>query len=60
MIITGRDFIENVCKALDIDSSRVTEININAKYGDTVAITVNEIGDERLYSIIKDISRGKK
>lgn len=50
-ILRGRDLITAVCKALDIDDTRVRRVIISADFDDVVVVYVTHIGDDRLLQV---------
>lgn len=53
--ILAIDFITEVCRVMDIDSSTVQRIEIEAAVGGLVNIVIYHIADERLYEITKKL-----
>lgn len=53
--ILANDFIVEVCRVMDIDSSTVRRIEIEAEVGGLVNITLYHIADDRLYEITKKL-----
>ena len=46
--ITSKEFIRSLCAAMDMDSSRVTAIKIDAHAGGHVLITVDHLMDGKV------------
>lgn len=53
--ILAIDFITEVCRVMDIDSSTVQRIEIEAAVGGLVNIVIYHIADDRLYEITKKL-----
>lgn len=50
-LLKGSEFIAAVCKALDIDSSLVRKVIIEADARDVVIVHISQFTDERLLSV---------
>lgn len=56
--ISGQTFIERFCAAHGIPSGRVTEIIIDAKFGEPVYVTIRNLGTYRLLELVEKDNLG--
>jgi len=51
MIITGKKFLEQLCKALDVDYSITQRVILDVSYDGIVKVYTEQVGTEKLYEI---------
>ncbi len=50
-VISGKDFLNQICEAIDINPDNVRRVVLDIKYNDVITVYVEQLGTDKLLNI---------